>query len=74
MDEALSLKLDTIDAGIRMLETRMTTIEDHMRQVIDALNQSVIAYNEMVDAITQEREDGQTEYDLSGNPYPASRN
>ena len=74
MDADLILKLDNIDAGIRMLEGRMTALEATMRQVIGALNESVEAYNQMVEAISNERDDGGgTEYDLSGNPYPASR-
>ena len=74
MDEALKLKLDNIDAGIQMLERRMVVLEDHMRLVIDALNESARAYNELVDAIAADRDEKETEYDLSGNPYPATRN
>ena len=74
MDENLRLKLDNIDAGIQMLERRMVVIEDHMRRVIDALNESARAYNELLDVLAAERDEPETEYDLNGNPYPASRN
>ena len=73
MDEDLIKKLDNIDAGIAMLEGRMTALEATMRQVIGALNESAQAYNSLVDAIEADRDEGETEYDLSGNPYPASR-
>ena len=74
MDADLIMKLDNIDAGIRMLEARMTALEATMRQVIGALNESVEAYNSLIEALSNERDDdGGTEYDLSGNPYPASR-
>jgi hypothetical protein len=74
MDADMILKLDNIDAGIQMLERRMVVIEDHMRRVIDALNESAKAYNELLDVLATEKDEAETEYDLSGNAYPASRN
>lgn len=71
MDADLIKKLDNIDAGIAMLEGRMTALEATMRQVIGALNESAEAFNSMADAIEADRQEGETEYDLSGNPYPA---
>jgi hypothetical protein len=68
-------RLDNIDAGLRVLALRIETLEGEMRRVIQSLNNSTIALNSLIDAVSAD-DDGATgtEFDLSGNPYPASRN